>query len=54
MNINQREYTKQQAQIVHDYRGYQTMDSRVHPDVVRGQKASDLISDVRLDLVLKW
>ena len=46
----QREYTKQQAQTVHDYRGYQTMDSRVHPDVVRGQKASDLISDVSLKL----
>merc|ERR1712183_519589 len=45
LNASDREYTKQQAQTVHDYRGYQTMDSRVHPDVVRGQKASDLISD---------
>ena len=47
----QREYKKQQAQTVHDYRGYQTMDSRVHPDVVRGQKASDLISDVSLNFL---
>merc|ERR1712183_764383 len=35
LNASDREYTKQQAQTVHDYRGYQTMDSRVHPDVVR-------------------
>merc|ERR1712202_86284 len=45
-----KEYNKQRAQTVHDYRGYQTMDSRVHPDVVRGQKASDLISDKKYKL----
>merc|ERR1712183_911709 len=49
-NASDREYTKQRAQTVHDYRGYQTMDSRVHPDVVRGQKASDLISDKKYKL----
>ena len=52
--ISQNEYTKQREQTVHDYRGYQTMDSRVHPDVVRGQKASDLISDVSLTYYLVW
>merc|ERR1712096_271742 len=50
LNASDREYTKQRAQTVHDYRGYQTMDSRVHPDVVRGQKASDLISDKKYKL----
>ena len=40
-------YTKQRDEVIANYRGYQTMDSRVHPDVVRGQKANDLISDVR-------
>ena len=39
-------YTKQRAETIAAYRGYQTMDSRVHPQVVQGQKASDLISDV--------
>merc|ERR1712096_336871 len=50
LNASDREYTKQRAQTAHDYRGYQTMDSRVHPDVVRGQKASDLISDKKYKL----
>jgi len=39
-------YKKQRDEVIANYRGYQTMDSRVHPDVVRGQKANDLISDV--------
>merc|ERR1739838_1026963 len=40
-------YKKQRGEIIANYRGYQTMDSRVHPDVVRGQKANDLISDIK-------
>ena len=32
--------------MITNYRGYQTMDSRDHPDVTRGQKANDLISEV--------
>merc|ERR1712038_1691217 len=45
-NASDWHYTKQRAEVINAYRGYQTMDSRVHPDVVRGQKASDLISDI--------
>merc|ERR1712096_288691 len=45
-NASDKLYTKQRREVIDNYRGYQTMDSRVHPDVVRGQKASDLISDV--------
>jgi len=33
--------------VISNYRGYQTMDSRDHPDVTRGQKANDLISDIK-------
>merc|ERR1739838_918648 len=40
-------YKKQRDEVIANYRGYQTMDSRVHPDVVRGQKANDLISDIK-------
>merc|ERR1712096_555764 len=45
-NASDKLYTKQRREVIDNYRGYQTMDSRVHPDVVRGQKASDLISDI--------
>ena len=34
--------------VIDTYHGYQNMDSRVHPDVVRGIKAHNLISDVSL------
>jgi len=40
-------YKKQRDVVIANYRGYQTMDSRVHPDVVRGQKANDLISNIK-------
>ena len=46
-------YKKQRGEIIANYRGYQTMDSRVHPDVVRGQKANDLISNVSLEFKYK-
>ena len=46
--ILQKEYTKQKWDVITNYRGYQTMDSRDHPDVTRGQKANDLISNVSL------
>ena len=42
----QKHYQKQKREVINANRGYQTMDSRVHPDVVRGQMAHNLISDV--------
>ena len=42
----QKLYKKQLRDVIDTYHGYQTMDSRVHPDVLRGQKAHNLISDV--------
>merc|ERR1739838_1076553 len=39
--------TKQKWDVITNYRGYQTMDSRDHPDVTRGQKANDLISNIK-------
>merc|ERR1712096_333788 len=44
-NASDLEYTKQRAQTVADYRGYQTMDSREHPEVTRGMKAKQLTDD---------
>merc|ERR1739838_489205 len=46
-NASDREYQKQKWEVISNYRGYQTMDSRDHPDVTRGQKANDLISDIK-------
>merc|ERR1739838_961382 len=46
-NASDKEYTKQKWNVITNYRGYQTMDSRDHPDVTRGQKANDLISDIK-------
>merc|ERR1739838_411342 len=46
-NASDKEYQKQKWDVITKYRGYQTMDSRVHPDVTRGQKANDLISDIK-------
>ena len=46
LNNLQKRYSKQRGEVIAAYRGYQTMDSRVHPDVVRGVKAHNLISDV--------
>ena len=46
INTLQKLYKKQLRDVIDTYHGYQTMDSRVHPDVVRGQKAHNLISDV--------
>merc|ERR1739838_1292743 len=44
-NSNDRIYQKQRKEVIANYRGYQTMDSRDHPDVVRGKKASGLTSN---------
>merc|ERR1739838_136346 len=46
-NASDMVYEKQRDVVITNYRGYQTMDSRVHPDVTRGQKANDLISDIK-------
>merc|ERR1739838_575171 len=46
-NASDKEYTKQKWDVITNYRGYQTMDSRDHPDVTRGQKANDLISNIK-------
>merc|ERR1739838_566207 len=46
-NASDKEYKKQKWNVISNYRGYQTMDSRDHPDVTRGQKANDLISDIK-------
>merc|ERR1739838_676856 len=46
-NASDKEYTKQKWDVITNYRGYQTMDSRDHPDVTRGQKANDLISEIK-------
>ena len=40
-------YQKQRNEVIANYRGYQTMDSRDHPEVIRGKKANALISTVR-------
>merc|ERR1712202_77310 len=45
-NASDKLYKKQLREIIDTHHGYQTMDSRVHPDVVRGQKAHNLISDI--------
>ena len=45
---SQKLYTKQRDEVIGNYHGYQTLDSRVHPEVVRGQKAHELTSDVSL------
>merc|ERR1712183_562819 len=45
-NASDKRYSKQRNEVIAAYRGYQTMDSRVHPDVVRGVKAHNLISDI--------
>ena len=47
-NIFQLVYTKQRAQTVADYRGFQTMDAREHPEVTRGIKAKQLTDDVSI------
>merc|ERR1712183_952507 len=44
-NASDLEYTKQRAQTVADYRGFQTMDAREHPEVTRGMKAKQLTDD---------
>merc|ERR1712096_537563 len=46
INVSDKHYQKQKREAINAYRGYQTMDSRIHPDVVRGQKAHNLISDI--------
>merc|ERR1739838_502141 len=40
LNANDREYTKQKKEAVANFRGYQTMDPRGHPDVIKAAKAS--------------
>ena len=45
-SIFQIEYQKQRKQVINNYRGFQTMDSKEHPVVQHGIKAADLISHV--------
>ena len=42
----QLEYKKQRKEVIDNYRGFQTMDSKDHPVVQQGIKAAELISDV--------
>ena len=42
----QREYTKQKKETIANYRGFQTMDARKHPDVTKAAKANALTSNV--------
>merc|ERR1739838_1093204 len=44
---NDRMYQKQRNEVIANYRGYQTMDSRDHPEVIRGKKANALISTIK-------
>merc|ERR1739838_1117115 len=44
---NDRIYQKQRNEVIAKYRGYQTMDSRDHPEVTRAKKANDLISSIK-------
>merc|ERR1739838_1286058 len=44
-NASDREYTKQKKEVIANYRGFQTMDAREHPDVTKAAKANDLISN---------
>nr|CAB3264277.1 nebulin [Phallusia mammillata] len=45
INASDLEYTKQRKEVIDNYRGFQTMDSKDHPVVQRGIKAADLISE---------
>ena len=47
MQIN---YKKQRKEVIDNYRGFQTMDSRDHPVVQQGIKAAELASDVSCHL----
>ena len=42
----QLKYKKQRKEVIDNYRGFQTMDSKEHPVVQQGIKAAELISDV--------
>merc|ERR1712096_252602 len=44
-NASDLEYTKQKAQTVQDFRGYQTMYASEHPEVTKGLKAKQLTDD---------
>ena len=43
----QTEYKKQRKEVIDNYRGFQTMDSKDHPVVQQGIKAAELTSNVR-------
>lgn len=40
------EYRKEKKEMVDQYKGYQTMESKDHPVVIQAQKAKDLTSQV--------
>jgi len=43
----QTNYKKQKKEMIDNYRGFQTMDSKDHPVVQQGIKAAEITSDVR-------
>nr|CAB3264278.1 nebulin [Phallusia mammillata] len=44
-NASDAEYQKQRAEVINQYRGFQTMDSKEHPIVQQGIKAAELVSN---------
>merc|ERR1739838_1022249 len=45
-NASDREYTKQKKEVIANYRGFQTMDAREHPDVTKAAKANEVNSEI--------
>ena len=46
------EYQKQKKEVIDNYRGFQTMDSKDHPVVQQGIKAAEITSNVSYKAVV--
>ena len=47
LSCTPREYTKQRAEVIEKYKGFQRMDAATHPIVMEGERVSNLISKSR-------